>query len=164
MLKEIEGGGILVGGRDGMGADCAAPQGIVATGTATNGNNPNGASANRQPTNGSSAYRNNNADGGSSKRKETDREAAKSEEAAGQSSKREPAGGDITEREDAAGMSADLSALPIGTDGNGPERQTAEFARGAHHRGLVLRLNRKVYRVGRARCLRPYRTLCCPAS
>ena len=36
--------------------------------------------------------------------------------------------------------------------------------RGAHHRGLVLRLNRKVYRVGRARCLRPYRTLCCPAS
>jgi hypothetical protein len=93
--KEIKRGRILVGGRDGMDADCAAAQSIVATGTAANGDAPNRASTESEPTNGGSAHCNKNADGTSPERKKSNREAAKSEEATRQSSKREPAGGNV---------------------------------------------------------------------
>jgi hypothetical protein len=77
LAKEVERGGILVNGRNGMDANCATAKGIVATGAATNRNASNRASADCKPTDGGPAYRKNNSDGRSSERKETDRETAK---------------------------------------------------------------------------------------
>jgi hypothetical protein len=96
LAKEVERGGILVKGRNGMDTNCATAKGIVATGAATNRNGPNRASADREPTDGGSAYRKNNSDGRSPERKETDRESAKGKEAARQSSKGEPASSNVT--------------------------------------------------------------------
>jgi hypothetical protein len=96
LAKEINRGRILMEGRDGMDADCATAQGIVAAGTATNGYASHCTSAESEPTNGDSANRNENADGNSPERKETDREAANSEKAARHPSKREPASSNVT--------------------------------------------------------------------
>src|SRR6266536_3520916 len=87
LAKEVERGGILVKGRNGMDTNCATAKGIVATSAATNRNAPNRTSADREATDGGPAYRKNNSDGRSSERKETDREPAKCKEAARQSSK-----------------------------------------------------------------------------
>jgi hypothetical protein len=127
--KEIESSGVLLGARDSMNADCGAAQGIVATGTATDGDPANCGSADGQSANGTSAHRNKHAYGKSPESKQTDRKTAEREKAARKSSKCEPTGGDVTESEDAAGMSPDLSALPISTNGNRPERQAKEFTR-----------------------------------
>src|SRR5205823_6636458 len=96
LAKEVERGGVLVKGRNGMDTNCATAKGIVAAGAATNRNAPNRASADREAPDGSSAYRTNNSDGRSPERKETDREPAKGKEATLQTSKGKPASSHIT--------------------------------------------------------------------
>ena len=61
LAKEVECGGILVKGRNGIGTNCATAKGIVATGATTNRDAPNRASADRETTDGGSAYRKNNS-------------------------------------------------------------------------------------------------------